>query len=51
MPADADRDGTSPASRPVSHIPLQQRLQELQKVTGMTKARLAQAVRDWGLCG
>ncbi|MHC3393985.1 SWIM zinc finger family protein [Streptomyces lavendulocolor] len=51
IPAEADRDGTSPASRPVPHIPLQQRLQELQKATGMTKAELAQAVRDWGLSG
>ncbi|MGC9501872.1 hypothetical protein [Streptomyces sp. WG7] len=34
-----------------AHIPLQQRLQELQKATGMTKAELAQAVRDWGLSG
>lgn len=39
----------SPASRQLHRIPLQQRLRELQEATGMTKAELAQAVRDWGL--
>ncbi|MFI1189381.1 hypothetical protein [Streptomyces californicus] len=36
-------------SRPRAQIPLQQRLAELQQVTGMTRAQLAEAVRDWGL--
>jgi hypothetical protein len=51
IPAEADWDGNSSDSRQLPHIPLQQRLQELQKATGMTKAELAQAVRDWGLSG
>ncbi|NBM21090.1 hypothetical protein, partial [Streptomyces sp. GC420] len=46
---EADPDGGSPVSRQLPHIPLQQRLRELQEATGMTKAELAQAVRDWGL--
>ncbi|GHG13469.1 SWIM zinc finger family protein [Streptomyces filamentosus] len=51
IPAEAELNGTSPVSRHIPHIPLQQRFQELQKATGMTKAELAQAVRDWGLGG
>lgn len=32
-----------------AQIPLQQHLAELQQATGMTRAQLAEAVRDWGL--
>ncbi|MFI1312778.1 hypothetical protein ACH4TS_21940 [Streptomyces albidoflavus] len=32
-----------------AQIPLQQRLAEFQRDTGMTRAQLAEAVRDWGL--
>ncbi|GLX22470.1 hypothetical protein [Streptomyces lavendulae] len=49
--AEADRDGYSRTSRQLPTIPLQQRLKELQEATGMTKAELTQAVRDWGLSG
>ncbi|KOV37232.1 SWIM zinc finger family protein [Streptomyces sp. H036] len=49
--AEAEWSGTSPTSRQLPTIPLQQRLRELQEATGMTKAELAQAVRDWGLGG
>ncbi|MFE4663793.1 hypothetical protein ACFRI7_03075 [Streptomyces sp. NPDC056716] len=48
---EADRDSGSPVSRQLPHVPLQQRLRQLQEATGMTKAELAQAVRDWGLDG
>ncbi|MFH9818379.1 hypothetical protein [Streptomyces sp. NPDC017230] len=49
--AEADPGGGSPVSPQLPQIPLQQRLRELQEATGMTKAELAQAVRDWGLNG
>ncbi|MFJ4003822.1 SWIM zinc finger family protein [Streptomyces sp. NPDC090023] len=49
MYEEANPGGGSPVSRQLSHIPLQQRLRELQEATGMTKAELAQAVRDWGV--
>ncbi|MFD4210517.1 SWIM zinc finger family protein, partial [Micromonospora tulbaghiae] len=49
--AEAERSGASPTSRQLPTIPLQQRLRELQEATGLTKAELAQAVRDWGLGG
>ncbi|MEU9744699.1 hypothetical protein [Streptomyces niveus] len=48
LPAQAGRDDT-PDSLQRPQIPLQQRLTELQKATGMTRAELAEAVRDWGL--
>ncbi|MDR3083892.1 MAG: hypothetical protein LBV60_23745 [Streptomyces sp.] len=51
IPAEAELKGTSLVSRHLPHVPLQQRFHELQKATGMTKAELAQAVRDWGLGG
>jgi hypothetical protein len=46
-PAEAGRGDGPPVSLERPHIPLQQRLTELQKATGMTRAELAEAVRDW----
>ncbi|MFE0061388.1 hypothetical protein [Streptomyces sp. NPDC059003] len=47
----ADRDTGSPVPLQLPHIPLQQRLREDQEATGMSKAELAQAVREWDLNG
>lgn len=47
--AEAGRAAATPVPLQRAPIPLQQRLAELQQATGMTRAELAQAVRDWGL--
>ncbi|MFJ9574552.1 hypothetical protein [Streptomyces bacillaris] len=48
-PAEAGRADAAPVPLQRAEIPLQQRLAELQQATGLTRAQLAEAVRDWGL--
>ncbi|MCG7523845.1 hypothetical protein MHW47_05200 [Streptomyces sp. OfavH-34-F] len=48
-PEEPSRADAAPAPLQRAEIPLQQRLAELQQATGLTRAQLAEAVRDWGL--
>ncbi|MER6116163.1 hypothetical protein [Streptomyces sp. NPDC001743] len=48
-PAEAGCADAAPAPLQHAEIPLQQRFAELQQAMGMTRAQLAEAVRDWGL--
>ncbi|MFI6688051.1 SWIM zinc finger family protein [Streptomyces sp. NPDC050485] len=41
-------DGDQPVARLRPQIPLQQRLQDLQEATGLTREELARAVSEWG---
>ncbi|MEU9602527.1 SWIM zinc finger family protein [Streptomyces sp. NPDC048109] len=48
-PEEPGRADAAPVPLPRAQIPLQQHLAELQQATGMTRAQLAEAVRNWGL--